>query len=466
MKKSEIAVSISLIFVDYLMVVLAGIFAYSLRYLSFVQQIRPVVFDLRFAEFLNFLWPVALIWPAGFVLAGLYSMKGTRRGIDEMAKIVLGCSTAVMILMFVFFFSRSLFDSRFIVIAAWVLSVVLVIFGRGVVRFFQRFCYRFGLGVHRVIIIGRGELAREVGEVFKKNRRAGYRLVKNFDDFSRKVEEELVKLKQKDKFDEILVVTPNLSASQVNRLNDFSYVNHVILKFIADIFDFPINNFKINTIDGLPIVELQKTSLDGWGRVCKRIFDIFFSLIFIILTSPVMILAALAVKLSSPGSLFFSYRRIGQFGRPFRYFKFRSMIKDAHQYRFNQEFLKKHSNLRKDGPMMKFQNDPRVTPVGQLLRRFSVDELPELFNVLIGRMSLVGPRPHEIEEVEKYQSHHQKVLTIKPGMTGMAQVSGRADLDFEEEIRLDTWYMENWSPKLDLMILLKTPLAIFKKTKA
>jgi lipopolysaccharide/colanic/teichoic acid biosynthesis glycosyltransferase len=115
--------------------------------------------------------------------------------------------------------------------------------------------------------------------------------------------------------------------------------------------------------------------------------------------------------------------------------------------------------------MMKFKDDPRITRVGKIIRKVSIDELPELFNVFIGKMSLVGPRPHEVEEVEKYKTHHRKVLTIKPGMTGMAQVSGRSDLDFDEEIRLDIWYMENWSPKLDFMILLKTPWAVLKRRK-
>jgi lipopolysaccharide/colanic/teichoic acid biosynthesis glycosyltransferase len=128
--------------------------------------------------------------------------------------------------------------------------------------------------------------------------------------------------------------------------------------------------------------------------------------------------------------------------------------------------LKQHQNLREGTPMMKFANDPRITRVGKFIRRFSIDELPELFNVFIGKMSLVGPRPHEVEEVAKYENYHRRVLSIKPGMTGMAQVSGRSDLSFDEEVRLDVWYMENWSMKLDIMILFKTPFAVLKKRKA
>ena len=139
------------------------------------------------------------------------------------------------------------------------------------------------------------------------------------------------------------------------------------------------------------------------------------------------------------------------------------MITDSHKFRFDKEFLDNQQNLREGSPMMKFKSDPRITKVGKFIRRFSLDELPELFIVLFGKMTLVGPRPHEIEEVEKYQKHHKKLLTIKPGITGLSQVSGRSDLDFEQEVRLDTFYIENWSVGLDLQILLKTPLAIIKR---
>ncbi len=465
MKRSELAISASLVPLDYLMVILAGLAAYSIRYLQPIRDIRPIIFDLRLIEFWQVLWPIAFIWVITFALAGLYNMTGTRRAVDELGKIVLGCSTAVMTLMFIFFFSRSLFDSRFIIIAGWLFSIIFVIIGRSLVRWLQSHLYNYGIGVHRLVIIGDNALTQEANAIFKNNPKAGYRVEKSVPDFSKEIEAQLVKMIQQDKFDEILVVNPNLSTSQLNRLNDFSYVNHIALKFVADIFDFPLHNFQINTISGLPIVELNKTPLDGWGKIYKRIFDFIFSLVIIILLSPVLILTSLAVKLTSPGPVFFSYYRIGQYGKPFNYFKFRSMVKDAHKMRFDTEFVKQQTDLRQGSPLMKFQNDPRITPIGRFIRRYSIDELPELFNVLIGKMSLVGPRPHEIEEVERYKTEHKKVLTIKPGMTGMAQVSGRSDLDFEEEIKLDTWYMENWSLKLDLMILFKTPWAVLKKRK-
>ncbi len=183
-----------------------------------------------------------------------------------------------------------------------------------------------------------------------------------------------------------------------------------------------------------------------------------------------MLLAALMIKLDSRGPVFFSklddgspLYRVGQAGKLFRYFKFRSMKPGMDSLRYSE--LSK-LNMRSDSPLVKIKDDPRVTRIGKFIRRFSIDELSELFLVWIGSMSLVGPRPHLPEEVAKYQVHHKKVLTIKPGITGLAQVSGRSDLSFEDETRLDAYYIENWSLWLDLVILLRTPMAVFKSRKA
>ena len=136
------------------------------------------------------------------------------------------------------------------------------------------------------------------------------------------------------------------------------------------------------------------------------------------------------------------------------------MIKDAHKYRFDPEFVKKYGNEREGTPLFKLKEDPRVTRVGCFIRKFSIDELPEFYLVFLGRMSLIGPRPHLPEEVAEYKPHQRRVLTIKPGITGLAQISGRADLDFEDEVRLDTYYIEHWSPWLDLTILFRTPFVV------
>jgi len=473
MKRSELAISASLVPIDYLMVLLAGIMAYYVRFWEPIKDIRPIIFNLPFGFFFNWLLIFGLLWSASFVLAGLYSMRGTSRWVDELSKIILACSTAVMILMFVFFFSRSLFDSRFIILAGWFFSILFVSLGRGLVRFIQRRFYYFGVGIHRVVVIGEGRLAQDIVVAFSKNIKSGYRVVEQFSGLDNMIFKKMETMKQEDKFDEILVATPNLDSVNLEKLNDFSYLNHVELKYIADIFDFPINNFTINNIAGFPIVELKKTKLDGWGRVYKRIFDVVLSVLIIIAISPILIVTAFAIKFDSPGPIIYKNGRIGKGGKFFKLFKFRSMfnelcIYDEKESKQAMAFEKELINTKntKEGPLYKIGDDPRVTTIGRFIRRYSIDELPQLFNVLKGDISLVGPRPHQPREIAKYERHHKKVMSIKPGITGMAQVSGRSDLDFDEEVRLDVWYMENWSMKLDLLILFKTPLAVLKKRQA
>ncbi len=208
------------------------------------------------------------------------------------------------------------------------------------------------------------------------------------------------------------------------------------------------------------------------GRIIKRIFDMIFSLVFIIIFSPVFIITAILVKLTSPGPVIYKNERISKNG-VFKLFKFRSMLVHfcvGEEYGNQEQAIKYEKELinqknTKNGPVYKIADDPRLTKFGKLIRRWSLDELPQFFNVLFGQLSLVGPRPHQPREVEKYEKHHKKVLGIKPGLTGLAQISGRSDLPFEDEVKLDVYYIENWSPLLDLAIILRTPLAILKSRK-
>jgi lipopolysaccharide/colanic/teichoic acid biosynthesis glycosyltransferase len=248
------------------------------------------------------------------------------------------------------------------------------------------------------------------------------------------------------------------------RLYDFANDHHITFKYVADLLEVKVLRTEVAEIIGIPVVEVKRTTLEGWGRIFKRIFDIIVSGFFILVLSPVILLTMLAIALDSRGPIFFTRRddgsfvtRIGAGGVPFKYFKFRSMIPNSDSMRYHELADR---NLRSDGPMVKIKDDPRVTRVGKIIRRWSIDELPELFLVFIGRMS------HLPEEVAKYENYHKKTLTIKPGMTGLAQVSGRSDLLFDEEVKLDIYYIENWSLLLDISILFRTPLAVFKHREA
>ena len=180
-------------------------------------------------------------------------------------------------------------------------------------------------------------------------------------------------------------------------------------------------------------------------------FDVLFATLALTLLAPVFLLLAAWVKAASPGPVFFTQERIGENGQAFRIFKFRSMVQDAESLKKN---LHKHSH--RDGPLFKVKNDPRITNVGKFLRRFSLDELPQLANILLGQMSLTGPRPHLREEIAKFSPQEKRILQVKPGLSGLAQISGRSDLPFAKEIELDLAFIRDWHFALDLKIIFKS----------
>jgi exopolysaccharide biosynthesis polyprenyl glycosylphosphotransferase len=211
----------------------------------------------------------------------------------------------------------------------------------------------------------------------------------------------------------------------------------------------------IRPLDGLPLLAVEQPRFTGWPRLMKGLLDRAGAALAILLLAPVLLALAVAVRMSGPGPVFFRQQRIGQGGRPFRMIKFRSMVPDAERH---LELLRE-ANVS-DGLLFKIREDPRVTPVGRWLRRYSLDELPQLFNVLGGSMSLVGPRPPLPEEVARYDSSVSRRLLVKPGLTGLWQISGRSDLPWEETVRLDLRYVENWSLALDALIIWKTGRAV------
>ncbi|MFH1457118.1 MAG: sugar transferase [Patescibacteria group bacterium] len=456
MKKTDLTFSAVLVPLDYIMIILAGIAAYFLRHVEWVQDVRPIIFNLDFRSYLSYIWWIALIWLIIFVVAGLYQIKGSRKLFDEVGKVFLACSTGILAVIVSAFFSRELFDSRFILLAVWIFSFVFVSISRLVVRGIQRIFYLKGAGIHRIVLIGLDNSAEDIAKEIYKNKTLGYEIVGRFGNLQNGNLDKLLELHKTKGIDEILQSDTNLSRQENLTLLDFADEHHIIFKYAADFFDTQSKNVDFYTIAGVPIIEVKRTKLDGWGKILKRAFDIIVSFLFLLTLSPVFFIIALVIKIDSKGSIFYESKRVGVKGEIIKIWKFRSMVQNAE--RLKKKLLSQ--NERHDGPLFKMDDDPRVTRVGKFIRKWSIDELPQFFNVFCGSMSLVGPRPHEPHEVAEYEKHHKKLLNIKPGVTGMAQVSGRSDLEFEEEVKLDTFYIENWTPWLDLVILIKTPFVI------
>jgi exopolysaccharide biosynthesis polyprenyl glycosylphosphotransferase len=470
MKKPELFFSVLFIPVDFAVLILAGLSAYYLRFSSWTVSWRPVIFDLPFPEYFKSLLFIAFLWIIIFALSGLYQIKSARKLAQEVQRIIISCATGLALVAIIIFLQRDLFDSRFIVLAGFVFAIIYLSIAHAFIRWLQRRLFIYGIGVRKIILVGNSKTTENLMAEFSSNKKAGYEVVKRTRDFSLETAQDILQFIKDREVDEIIQSDPNLSKVETLRLYDFTNDNHITFRYVADLLEVKVLRTEVTETIGVPIVEVKRTTLDGWGRIFKRAFDIVFSSILIILFSPILLLTILAIKIDSRGPVFFSRRddgsylyRIGEGGKPFKYFKFRSMIPNSDSMRYKELADK---NVRVDGPMVKIKDDPRVTRVGKFIRRYSIDELPEFFLVFIGRMSLVGPRPHLPEEVAKYENYHRKTLTIKPGITGLAQISGRSDLMFEEEAKLDIYYIENWSLLLDISILFKTPLAVFKHRQA
>lgn len=462
MKKFELIFATILLPLDYISLLIAGTIAYYLRFESFLTDIRPVIFNLSYSDFFKILSLTALVWIAIFAFNGLYSLKRHNFSI-YLAKIVISCSAATLLIVVAFFFNFQLFSSRLIILTGWLLSIIIIILERLAIHSVKKIFYKKGIGYRNVVLIGQGKNFQDIFYEFKKNPSFGFAIIKTYSDFSAAEENDFIKLLNNGQIvDDVILAQTDMPEDIRQNLINFCLENQLNYKYIASLTQTKLINFEVIAVAGLPMIEVIQTRLEGWGRIVKRASDILFSLILIFLLSPLFIFSCIGVILTSKGPVIVKLRRVGYSGRQFSIYKFRSMVKNAHELK---ERLMAY-NERADGPLFKMQNDPRITAFGKFIRKWSLDELPQLFNVLFGSMSLVGPRPHEPEEVAKYHTMHKRLLYIKPGLTGLAQVSGRSDLSWEEETRLDIYYLENWSIGMDLQIIFKTPTAVAGKRRA
>lgn len=463
MKRSEIIFGLAKIPVDITAIMLAAITAYDLR--KIVEPIPGLQLPFNaetfqpFNEYMEFSVAAAIGLLIIFAFSKLYSLKTTTTIWREILKIFVATSIWLMAIIAYFFVIREFPFSRLELGYTWILTIVFVSFGRVLIKIIQRLLLRFNIGKTNILVLGETNTALLICGALAKQK--DYNVLRL--DAGIKTIEDLERAIKSKKIDEIIQSKSDIKKSEIL---EFCRENQIIYKFIPDLVEAQQTNIHISEISNIPIISLKPTPLDGWGRVSKRTFDIFGSLISLIITSPIMLATAILVKSTSAGPILFSrkddgnpVKRIGQNAEPFRFYKFRTMQPGTDSMRYT---TLAHLNARNGTPLVKIKNDPRVTTLGKFLRKTSLDELPQLWCVFKGDMSLVGPRPHLPEEVEKYKKQDHFVFTIKPGITGMAQIKGRSDLDFETEMQLDAYYIRNWSIWLDIKILLKTFAALFK----
>ncbi|MCF7795842.1 sugar transferase [Patescibacteria group bacterium] len=467
-KRFELFFNFITIPLDFLLVFLASVSSYKLRFQEFITDIRPAVYSLDFSYYLKMSFYLAFFVILIFIILGVYKIKSNKSFVEEFSKIIVSTTFAMMFFVIYIFFQREYLNSRFIILFAGVFTVLYLTIYRAIITFLRHLLYKKGFGNTNVVLVGvSGNNFNIIKNEFDNNKRRGFNIVKtvkNYDEFL-----EFLRNNKEIKIDEIVKVNSNYFEDTL-KFMDFCEYNHIVLKYVADLFDARTTNIEIDTSVGIPLIEVKKTKLDGWGRIIKRFIDIIFSIFFIILFSPIFIITMIAIKLNSKGSVFYKNERIGQNNTVIKVLKFRSMYSDYctgnnnHKaIAYEKELIKKYNS--RNGAIYKIKNDPRITGVGKFIRKYSIDELPQFFNVLIGSMSIIGPRPHQKREVEKYDKKQLRILDIKPGITGLAQVSGRSDLNSSDEFKLDKYYIDNWSLFLDFKILFKTPFAVLRKRK-
>jgi exopolysaccharide biosynthesis polyprenyl glycosylphosphotransferase len=450
--------------VDVALSFLSFVLAYLARYDW--QIIRPV-FDPNRAGFEPYL-PYA----AAFALwlhmhnrgAGLYRPMRGRPVMDEIYGLINGVTNATLILMALSFVLQPLVFSRLMMIYVAVFAVLLMALARFVRRFVHARLRARGIGVQRTLVLGGGEVGLAVLRNMLGRKELGYFPVGFLDDDHERASADigrvralgtLANLKQvlrDQRVDTVVIALPWSERERIMRLLKVARKANVEVNLVPDVFELNLRQVQVDQLEGIPLLRVNgDVPFKSSNRLVKRVLDLVLTFISAPIWLAIFGIVALAIWLEDRGSLFYAQTRMGEHGKPFSILKFRSMIPKADE--LHGELVRQSGD---DPRHPKLKDDPRITRVGRILRRTSIDELPQLLNVLKGEMSLVGPRPPTPDEVELYEPWHMQRLQVKPGMTGLWQVRGRSEVPFEEMCLLDIYYIENWSMQLDAQILMMT----------
>ena len=392
------------------------------------------------------------------MLMGVYRAIDRRSVFREIGIIIFSVTVGMAVNVSILFFLLKFYDFRFTFVAFWVGSIIAIIFGKLLILLIGKILVnRFGVGRQNVLLVGDVVSVAQARQMILKEEGKRVSIVGEIPVARLSSIENIHK---RYNLDRIMLVDDDQDKQEIIQLVGFCEVNNIGFEYIPYLFDALLSKIDVYLVNGVPLLFLGTHRLNGWGAVAKRCMDVLVSFVALILLMPVFLIVGLVIKWESSGGVLVRLPRVSG-SKVFGLYKFRSMVEGSEDMK---KYLGSH-NERNDGPLFKINNDPRITKVGNFIRKYHIDELPEFFNVLKGDMSLVGPRPHEPEEVGRYSVSHRKTLVIKAGMTGVAQINGSHNLRFEEEVWLDRYYIENWSVWLDFMTLIKTVWAVFNRAK-
>jgi exopolysaccharide biosynthesis polyprenyl glycosylphosphotransferase len=462
-KRYHRLVTTGLALMDVLLINVAFILAYWVRYELQLFRAVDMAYHAPFQRYVPFALVLTALLLTIYRVEGVYRQKRGISWFDESYAILTGTATGIIVMVFIAYFYRPLSYSRLIFLYAGAFIVLLLSLSRLGKAWLWAHLRRQGIGVDRVLIVGAGEIGRTLMRHIVAQPGLGYRVVGFVDDDPQRGSTDIGRFRalgriqnlshaiQEEQVDEVFITLPWTYHRKILDIVEQCARQQARARIVPDLFQLSLSHVDVDNIGGVPVIGIRQPSIEAWQRIAKRSLDLVGALAGMVCLLPVLPLITLAIKLDSPGPVLFTQARVGQGGTRFAVYKFRSMRQGAEREKGELADLNEAS-----GPLFKMRDDPRCTRVGRVLRHWSLDELPQLYNVLKGDMSLVGPRPATPDEVAQYENWHLKRLAVPPGMTGLWQVSGRNELPFDEMVLLDIYYVENWTPALDIKILLRT----------
>ncbi|HEY1835409.1 MAG TPA: sugar transferase [Candidatus Saccharimonadales bacterium] len=455
---------------DFLALVAAFLGAFGLRGLSSVPVAHPIHLHTYVGVFLALL----PFWILIFALLGLYNSNIYEKRFSELPRLLIGSFIGLTFVIFWNFVSvKPIFPAKLVPIYGFVLAFLLLIIFRNVARLSRGWLFGYKVGLSHVLIVGNTGMSHELIDSLVHSRQSGYKIVAVVGG---KLAVGEYKLPLYARFSQFLqahpepnlhgIIQTELYADEARNAEILTYAqeHHATYRFVPGNTELFVGNVNVELFRGsTPVITVRQTALFGWGRIVKRLFDLAVGNLLLIITSPIMLVVALLVKLSDGGPVFLRQARLTRFNQEFRVFKFRTNNGTYNGLTPDEAFAKMGrpdllAEFRANGNFL--PDDPRNTRIGKFLRASSLDELPQLFNVFRGELSLVGPRALIPKDLAEYKKRHT-ILSVKSGITGLAQVSGRNNIPVDERRKLDLYYAQNWTFWLDIVILLKTFKSIF-----
>lgn len=471
-RANNLLYNIILLMSDFVALVLAFVGAYIIRVK--IDE-RSLVDTVAANEYVLIVSLLLIVWLVIFSLLGLYRTTIYDNRIREFALLLVGSLIGIQFLITAeYVLDRAVFPARLVVVYGLGLSFAFALLFRTLVRVVFRWRYKRGVGLTNLLIVGNTEITDELLRSLQ-NPAGGYRVIGVVSDKRSKVSHikdavhyatfaEAIKKLDTSSIHAIIQTELYSNETKNDEILTFAQTNHVGYRFVPGNNKLFVGNIEVELFQNIPAITVHQTALTGWGRIVKRLFDVVVSFILLIILSPLFLLIAILQKLTDPKcSVIFSQTRLTRYNEQFKTYKFRSMHSQYGKGSPEDDFILMGrpdlaEKFRENNEH--FDNDPRITPLGRFLRASSLDELPQLFNVLRGDISLVGPRALIAAELDTHSSKHT-ILSVKSGLTGLAVISGRKEIPFEERRRLDLYYVQNWSFWGDIMIIFRTVSVVF-----